>query len=408
MAIKKVIESVKPGDEIFFPDGTYNIFGTWDSKSPKVQILIDKSRLIFRGESEEGVIIKSNLNDPHDYNKRYVMKLLGVHDIIISNLTFTSNWVKTFSTGTNQNNHKRGGPAYMIGIQSHDKAYAYNIYIEHVTVMKYSRYGIVVRGGSHDVVLRYCTALKATDLGNGDAGYGFVIQGKKHSTASENPFLNTVDDTYNCMIDSCTTKEPYIRYAVIRQYWTHNNLVTNCNFTSQLDAIDLHGEDEYNNEISYNIIYNIERESGKGIGNKGAEHDRSGPYNWIHHNTIIKCKKGITVQYGSDYQRIEENVIRDNIEYSNGYGIGLGKTISTLVIRNYIQNCTAKNFSALSFFHDQELVTENGEKETAGNVCFCKIIGNKFSKNMKKHINWDKKISQNDKNTIIIEDIGKD
>jgi hypothetical protein len=404
IAIKKAIESAEPGDEVFFPNGIYNLLGRWDSKTSKVQILIEKSGLVFRGESERGVILKSNFDDSHDSKRRYVMRILGVHDVVIKNFTFTSYWDRTFSERTNQNNPKRGGPTYMIGIQSREQEYAFNIFIEHVTVERYRRFGIVVRGGCHDIVIKYCTALKATDLGNGGAGYGFVLQGKKHNTAPENPFLNTTDDTYNCVIDSCTTKGPYIRHAVILQYWTHNNLITNCNFTSQLDSIDLHGEDEYNNEISCNTINNIKRESGIGIGNKGATHDRSGPYNWIHHNTIIGCKKGITIQYGSDYQYIEKNIIRDNTHFSNGYGIGLGKTMGSIIKDNIIQDCTAKNFSPIYFFHDRELKTRNGEKEPAGNAWFCEIINNNFYRNSKKTITWDEKISSAAKVTIIFKE----
>jgi hypothetical protein len=52
------------------------------------------------------------------------------------------------------------------------------------------------------------------------------------------------------LVQGCQFLGPYTRNGVVLQYSTHNNLVAfNVARDNRLDAIDLHGEDEFLNEI---------------------------------------------------------------------------------------------------------------------------------------------------------------
>ena len=70
------------------------------------------------------------------------------------------------------------------------------------------------------------------------------------------------------------------------------------------------GEDEYANELRYNIARDGERD-GFGVGNTGSTHDRSGPNNWIHHNTVERSLYGIEVIQGSDVVYIDNNTFNN-------------------------------------------------------------------------------------------------
>ena len=92
-------------------------------------------------------------------------------------------------------------------------------------------------------------------------------------------------------------------------------------------AIDLHGEDEYSNEIRYNTIWNGVRNgttvspNGAGIevgeysGSIGstARHDNSGANNWIHHNVVYGYSHGLRIVNNSNYTYIENNTFHDNL-----------------------------------------------------------------------------------------------
>jgi hypothetical protein len=112
-------------------------------------------------------------------------------------------------------------------------------------------------------------------------------------------------------------------------------------FETTEDAYDLHGEDEYANELRFNLAYwdgdssTVGSPAGFGIGNTGATHDNSGPVNWIHHNEVRGYQIGIEVIQGSHIQFIDGNLLRDNadsgIKIHNGGGnsvIARGNTIS--------------------------------------------------------------------------------
>jgi large repetitive protein len=382
-AIEQAIRSARPGDEVFFPNGVYNLYSRWSSDNDADIRLV--SEINLRGESETKTILKTNLdNNPmqHGKSSNYnVIRGIAVCDFTITNLTITSTWNRKFTTDTKNNNPQAGGPTYGINlgtlVSTKLDAASKRIIIENVTVEKFRRGGIMVNFGCHDIILRNCTAQNATDLGGGGAGYGFIFQGKGHQTSNKNPYLGTIDDNYWNEIDSCKTFGPYIRHAALLEYWAHNNLVTYCQFQgTRLDAIDLHGEDEYNNEITENTVTGTADGAGIGIGNSGATHDRSGPANWIHHNRIDGCKKGITCEFGSNLEVIEDNEINNNTVFPNGCGIGLGATDGSIVQNNKIRHNKALGFQAIYLYCNP---AEN--ESDKGNPTNCTIIQNLASEN---------------------------
>lgn len=384
--IEAAITAASQGDEIYLPNGVYNLKTAW-STDPKSNIRL-KTKVNIRGESQDGVILKTYFDDvytpdkPAGTNSYFVIRGYNVNNIHIKNLTITSTWNKTYSTNTRTNNTQHGGPNNCILLSSSTtgNTYTYNIYIENVTAEKFLNIGIKVANGCYDVVLKNCKARNATDVAGGGCGYGFQLSGNyKGNGLLTNPNLGTTEDNYFNMIDSCTIESTYIRHAALIQYWAHNNLITNCNFKGTLlDAIDLHGEDEYNNEVCFNTVENVSGESAIGIGNSGGTsvlHDKSGPHNYIHDNTIINCKYGISVQYNTPYTKIENNIIK-NYTSSNGRGIRLGNAPSTIVINNTIENNTGSSYYGFHFFEDVAMGVE-----PAGSPIYCQIKDNKVLNN---------------------------
>jgi parallel beta-helix repeat protein len=301
-----------------------------------------------------------------------------VNNISIKNLTLTASWNGTYSTDTAVNNPGHGGPDYglMLHTYSNSVVATYNIFVENVTVEKFINAGLNAGTGCHDVVFKNCTARNATDVGGGGCGYGFQLCGFFPGNGlASNPHLGTARDHYFNLVDGCRTTGPYIRHGVVIQYWSHNNLVTNCDFTdTRIDAIDLHGEDEYNNEIAYNTVANCPGESGIGAGNGGGGgavlHDKAGPHNFIHHNTVVNCRYGITVQYNTPYTRVENNTI-SGFSASGGRGIRLGNAPYTTVADNIVQNNTGTGYCGFLLFSESAMGVEPG-----GSPVHCTITGN--------------------------------
>jgi parallel beta-helix repeat protein len=352
------------GSTLYFPNGTYNL-NSFSALSSTVHLVMTKSGVNLKGESRDGTVFLSSQDAGTGSTNYYGIRLLGVNNVVLKNFTFTNSWNKKFSTSTSTNNPDRGGLSYVIATGYGNSTPAFNITIDNVLVEKFIKMGVRIAAGSYDVVVKNSIARNATDVAGGGAGYGFVIQGSTHSSATTNPFSgDAAKDTYFVTLDGNKTEGEYIRHAVIIQYWAHNNLVTNNEFVNnQLDAIDLHGEDEYANEISYNTVINSYR-AGIALGNSGAGHDKSGVDNWIHHNDLIGCNWGISVQYGTAQTTIENNTIRDNTSnaISSPRGIWLGNSDGYLVRNNTISNNTVAGFFAIALRDD----SAEGESPAGG------------------------------------------
>jgi hypothetical protein len=188
------------------------------------------------------------------------------------------------------------------------------IWLKGLRIEGFARQGIRMRSTKH-VKVENCHILNATDLGGGGRGYAVELHG---NSCEQNWIVGNVIG-------------PVIRHGVLLQFSAHNNLVEkNTCFETTEDAYDLHGEDEYANELRFNLAYwdgdsaPLGSPSGFGVGNTGATHDRSGPGNWIHHNEVVGYQLGIEVIQQSHIVFIDANKLHDNpvagIKLHNGSG----------------------------------------------------------------------------------------
>jgi len=345
--------AANPTKEVYLTNGTYNL----NSFSGTNVHLLGKTKVNIRGQSQSGVILKSNQSSSTSLAG---IKFSGVNNLVMENMTFTNTCAYTNPTDLAEAAPPAYGLTYVVWTIHDGTNPSYNITIRNVTVEKFRKMAFRIDKGSRDVVVKSCTAKNAIGVGGGGAGYAYTIQGSGHAEATSNPFLGTLDDSYFNVLDSCATTGPYVRHAVIIQYWTHNNLVTNCNFDStRYDSIDLHGEDEYANEIANNTTTNCSNGSGIALGNSAAGHDNTGTDNWIRNNIVENCVRGVTIEYGTKRTTVESNTIR-NTTKSSASGIVLGYAIETTVINNTISNNSGSGYKAVYLFDNAAEGTQPG------------------------------------------------
>mgnify|MGYP000320642903 CR=1 FL=1 len=347
LAIRNAIEAAVAGDEVYFPNGTYDLI------SNDAAILSAKTDVSLRGESQSGVVLKANITESYTVKSHTLLDVKGKNNLKISNLTLTSVFTGNYSTATNGNNPERGNLTYGINLDvdssSGTAVPAYNVLIENLTIENFTK--IAIRTSrTHDVIIRGCIFQNATDVGDGGAGYGVALQGQG---AGINRIGNE-DDSRNNLVENNIAIGPYIRHGILLQYYTHNNLIINNTlYKTALDGIDLHGEDEYRNEIYNNLVTDCSGGAAIGVGNSGAGHDEAGPLNYIHGNTSINNKRGIDVMLGSPDTIIENNTIIGNDGFASGSGIYLGNAPRTIVKNNIISNNSATGYYAIKLDHDK-------------------------------------------------------
>ncbi len=335
-AIANALQDASYGDEIYFPAGVYNIRSTEFSGSGTHFTL--KSGVNLRGSHMDSTILKSGFGD---LTVDQFFKCRGVHDIQISHLYMTAEFTGSFSTNTSVNNPQRGGPKYMISIDDASGIANYHITIDSVYFEHFWRMGVRL-SDSHDIVVKNCVFTRATDVAGGGAGYGISIQGNSRPDT---------DSKFN-LVQGCQFLGPYIRHGVVLQYSTHNNLVAfNVARDNRLDAIDLHGEDEFLNEVAFNEIYDVTKGAGVGVGNTGATHDESGPFNYIHDNIMVNCREGVKVYLGSPHTRIENNTVTSS-GVPGGKGIYILNGPYTIVKGNHVYDNNGANFTGILLNYD--------------------------------------------------------
>jgi len=333
-AFKEAIESANEGDEIFVPEGSF-YFKTFSSSAGGYRAHINLQSFInFRGAGEDKTFIVSNFDTSINENdSSTVIMAFSEESIKISDLTVTSVATEMPDPDdSSHNNENFDGPKYGITVDNDNPSFvSQNIVIENVTVEKFRRMGVRIKK-SRAVTLDQMTFKNALDLGGGGHGYGVSIQGQANGL----DFTDTNVDTMFNVVKNSTFEGPYLRHGVIVQYYAHNNLITNNTFDDLLlDSVDLHGEDEYSNEISENTMTNTRRGAGIGVGNSGATHDASGRNNLIINNTIEGGLRGIDVLYGSPSTIIYKNSI-SNLTAENATGILIEDGPKTKIVGNSI------------------------------------------------------------------------
>ncbi len=334
-AIQQAFLAATEGDEIYFPNGVYNV------STQNQYCFLLRSGVYVRGEDPELTIIQAEGIDGVYPNA--VFKSMGQENIKISNLTITSDYHGSYSTDPNTNNHEFSAPSYHIQLEDDSlQRPSHHITIENMIFENFRAMGVRI-AKSHDVVVRDSLFQKATDVGGGGAGYGITIQGE----GFEKDRLGYNNDSRYNLVENCTFQGPYIRHGIIIQYYSHNNLVRNNHFFhTVLDAIDLHGEDEYLNEVTENYVADVITGAGVGVGNTGATHDKSGRGNYIHNNTITNSREGVKVYLGTEGTVIENNLITQT-NVPNSKGVYLLHAPYTQVRGNTIVNNYGEGFTGV-------------------------------------------------------------
>ncbi|MFS0870830.1 alpha/beta hydrolase fold domain-containing protein [Paenibacillus xylanilyticus] len=352
-AIQAAIDDANVGDEVFLPDGVYNLLSGPDAMTN----LMLKTGVNLRGQSSQGTVLKTSLDQ---VTGSTVLKASAENNILVTNLTVTSSWSGSYTTDHKSNNPSAGGPDSMIHIANHGETPSYNITIDGVIVEKFKRMAIRIEH-SRDVVVRHATFRNATDLGPGGSGYGISIQG-----TAKTDRLGFENDTLWNVVEDSTFEGPYLRHGALIQFVAHNNVLRNNTFIgTKLDAIDLHGELEYLNEISGNVITDVLAGAGIGLGNTGgsapSNHSKSGKGNYIHDNTIQNSQIGISVIMGTPDTLIENNIIENTSTVADAIGIKVLNGPGTVIRGNVIRNNIASSYWGVRLDYD------NGDAG-AGNI----------------------------------------
>ena len=344
--IEAAVNAASAGDLVYFPNGVYNMKSAHTSSSTAHLVLSDGYHL--HGESQAGAVIKSQFPlSVNQNNTSKTVKIQGVFAATIKNLTFTSDFSGVYWTDRVNNNPDRSAPGVHLYIDDNGSTPSRQIVVENCTFEKFRAMGIRLANSSNCIV-RNSSFHLATDVGGGGAGYGISLQGNGHGNDS---YGLSRDSRFN-LLENNTFTGPQIRHGIVIQYYSHNNLIlNNTAHATTMDAIDLHGEDEYNNEIAYNTVSDVTLGGGVGIGNTGADHDASGYYNYIHHNTFSNCREGVKVYLGSPYTRIEHNVF-ESFAVGGSKGIYILNGPHTTIKNNIIRYNVADGFVGIYLKHD--------------------------------------------------------
>jgi parallel beta-helix repeat protein len=343
IAINVAIEAASSGDEVYLPLGVYN------TKS----LITARSGITIRGESGKGTVIRARFNTT---GQETLTVPSGRSNITIRDLTLDSDGPEA--------------PRFTMQVGRNSGSLTQRVHLLNLTINTFRERAIILRTTRH-VKIENCTISGATAFDGGE-GYGITIQ----QPGGDNNWVT-----------GCTLG-PAVRHGILLQYSTSHNLIEkNLLRGNTEDAIDLHGEDEFSNEVRLNTIIDCDR-SAIGIGNTGSTHDAAGPNNWIHSNTIRHCKDGIELIEGSDDQFIMNNDIR----FCADYGIRLTNFAfmdpieNATITGNMILDCKrgiSVEVSAPNLFVDGNIVTDNSVVGivTSAAVTGYTITNNDFSCN---------------------------
>lgn len=324
-AIRAALNAAVQGDEVFLPAGTYDLRST-DPADESANIVL-RSGVDLRGEGQERTVLLTSLDGEDDSR---VIRGSGVHDIILADFTITSRYEGPLGNDPDDGD-AGGGPMYGIYLGAHKGEASSRVLVKNLGIRRFERHGISIKA-SREVTLSGNYINEATAVGPGGQGYGIAIEGSReqHDPDAAN------DSRHNVVIGNTFDGE-HLRHAILLQFPTHNNLVSeNTIVGSLLDAIDLHGEGEYLNEIRGNTIIGGHR-AGIALGNSGgskSKHDASGPGNWVHSNNLIGNRQGVLVILGTPETLIEDNRITAGED--SKVGIEVRNAPGTELHRNHI------------------------------------------------------------------------
>jgi hypothetical protein len=328
-AIQKAINAAQAGDTVYIPDGTYHLKSTINLKSG-VSLL---------GQSREGTVLAGAFfTSPH----AVIYGAPNVTDLTLSSFKIT----------------RASGASIKAAVRlgNEGKTVVSHIVVKDLFIEKFQRFGILLQN-AYQVLVEGNIIRNATALDGGGSGYGITID----QSLSSNNWIR--DNEIG----------PVIRHAILVQFSAHHNLIELNRITGTVSgAIDLHGEDEYSNEIRYNTISNGVRNgttvspNGAGIeigeysGRIGTTtmHDNSGANNWIHHNVVYGYSMGLRIVNNSNHTYIENNTFYDNLGsgiladlaplnnlhitgnviYNNGNGITLNDVTAAVLKDNTIRD----------------------------------------------------------------------
>lgn len=288
VAIRAAIASAQAGDTVMIPAGDYHVRSIVNPKNGVMVIGAGRDSTVLWADA---AVLDRIFDIP-----------AGASDITIQSMTLT---------------RLSGTLTHGIEVGSSSGTLVQRIWLKDLRIEGFEQRGIQIRQAKH-VKVEDCYLANATNLGGGGFGYGIAL----NDAGNNNNWVT------GCVIG------PVIRHGVLVQYEAHNNLIeyNTCIDTTE-DAYDFHGEDEYANELRFNLAYWRDSSGwdgtpvGIGLGNTGATHDNSGPFNWIHHNEVYGYYGGLEVILGSHHQYIDGNYFHDNedsgIALNNSGGDGI-------------------------------------------------------------------------------------
>jgi len=308
-AIQRAINAAVAGDEVYLPDGTYDLKG-------KVSINL-KTGVSFRCQSQGAVLASRYIWTTH----AVLYAAPGVTNLTLSNCRIN------FASGYKYDAGVRIG-------SSGSGALTSRIAVNGMLIEKFQRFGVLLQNAYH-VVVDGNTIKNASALGGGGSGYGVIID---QSRSTNNWVRNN-------------TIGPVIRHALLIQFSANHNLLERNSVTGAVSgAIDMHGEDEYSNEIRYNTVKDCVR-NGTSVSPNGAgielgewsgvagitlAHDNSGPNNWVHHNEVYNCTHGLRIMNDTNNTYVEDNYFHHNL--MSGIQADLAPLNHLYIQRNTINN----------------------------------------------------------------------
>ena len=324
-AIREALDAAEAGDEVVLPAGVYDLRSADPDDEDANLLLADGVRL--RGAGRGATVLRTSFDGEDD---SAVVRGAGVENATVSGLTISSEHDGRLGTDPDEEG-PGGGPMYGVQIGEDDGEGSRRVLVEDVSVKLFQRHGITVKA-SREVTVTGCRVADATSVGPGGSGYGIVVEGR-----SDQRDPDAGNDSRHNVVVANHLDGRHLRHGILLQFPTHNNLIAdNIVDGGVRDAIDLHGEGEYLNEIRGNTVTGVDA-AAIALGNPGGEenkHDASGEGNWIHDNRLVGNDQGVLVILGTPDTVIDDNEVVGRT--GSAVGIELRNAPGTIVRDNTV------------------------------------------------------------------------